>query len=392
MKLRYVAITPDRDLYSGVNKKLISQVSNLYSLGIDVKLVLIGIIDSKEVVPDYVNVYSFRNIPKWNIFGRVMRLRDTRKIFYDTIQSLGACDILYLRGSAPLLSYPLNFIRRFRSCKLVIEHQTMEIYELMLNNQYLEIGCELLFGILMRKQSDAIVCVTDEITNYQLKCSRCYNKPHVTIGNGFEVNSVPLRSIPIFQDNELHLLCVAMVNRWHGLDRLLQGLATNKGMLRVVLHIAGEGPELSHIKKLASDLGITDRVVFHGFTTGKALDYLFDQCHVAVGSLGIHRIGLREASILKAREYCARGIPFIYSISDPDFPSTFPYVLHLPADESPVDIEQVVEFAKRVCTDLDHPLKMRHYAEKNLDWSVKMKKLKNFLETLVEEKEDDIDT
>jgi len=104
-----------------------------------------------------------------------------------------------------------------------------------------------------------------------------------------------------------------------------------------------------------------------------------------VGSLGIHRIGLKEASILKAREYCARGIPFIYGIADPDFPADFPYILHLPADESPIDIEQVITFADRVLADPDHPQKMHRYAEEHLDWSVKMKRLKDFLEALVGE-------
>ncbi len=124
-------------------------------------------------------------------------------------------------------------------------------------------------------------------------------------------------------------------------------------------------------------------MVFHGFTTGNALDALFDQCHVAVGSLGIHRKGLTQTSELKAREYCARGIPYIIACADPDFPAGFPYILRLPADESPIDIEQVLAFAREVCADPDHPQKMRSYAEEHLDWSVK--KLKGFLEALVGE-------
>ena len=108
------------------------------------------------------------------------------------------------------------------------------------------------------------------------------------------------------------------------------------------------------------------------------------------GLMASHRRGLKEASILKAREYCARGIPFIYGISDPDFPPDFPYILRLPADESPIEIEDVLAFAKDVCADPDHPEKMRRYARENLDWSVKMKRLKEFLERLVGEEGDDI--
>jgi hypothetical protein len=88
---------------------------------------------------------------------------------------------------------------------------------------------------------------------------------------------------------------------------------------------------------------------------------------------------------LKGREYCARGVPYIIACDDPDFPADFPYILHLPADESPINIDQVLAFAQEVCADPDHPQKMRRYAEEHLDWSVKMKTLKGFLEALVGE-------
>ena len=46
------------------------------------------------------------------------------------------------------------------------------------------------------------------------------------------------------------------------------------------------------------------------------------RCMIAVilqvGSLGLHRIGLTEASTLKVREYWARGIPFLLSYEDTD--------------------------------------------------------------------------
>ena len=60
-------------------------------------------------------------------------------------------------------------------------------------------------------------------------------------------------------------------------------------------------------------------------------------------------------------------------------------MVYLPADESPIEIEDVLAFAKDVCADPDHPEKMRRYARENLDWSVKTKRLKGFLERLVGE-------
>ncbi len=87
---------------------------------------------------------------------------------------------------------------------------------------------------------------------------------------------------------------------------------------------------------------------------------------------------------MKAREYCSRGIPYIIACKDPDFPDEFPYIFQIPADENAVDIVKVIEFAQKVYADPDHPQKMRTYAVKHLDWSVKMRLLKEFLEELVD--------
>ena len=389
LKIKYFTLG-GLNSYSGVTKKLFGQVSELRRLGLDVELVVVSVGDSLYPSYDFLTVHRVNEIPMSDFFGRIKRAREISKIFGKTIGSLGPDDVLYYRysGSFPLY-YPSKFLRRFRACKIVTEHQAKELDEYKLNNSALSYWSDYFFGKFLRKQYDAIIGVTDEITHYEVSRSGDPEKPHLTIGNGFAVSSVPVRQAPPYNDNDLHLLCVANVSRWHGLDRLLRGLATYSGTPKVILHIAGDGAELPHLQQLTDELGISDRVVFHGFTTGKDLDALFDQCHIAVGDLGFHRKGLTQTSELKAREYCARGIPFIIACADPDFPPDFPYILRLPADESPIEIEDVLAFAKDVCADPDHPEKMRRYARENLDWSVKMKRLKEFLERLVGEEGDD---
>jgi len=374
------------NLNSGVNKKIDSQLRHLSDLGVDCEKfsVLNGDNCHFQTGP-YAIVSKSVLIGKiYNIIGILRRESLVNIALSNKLPLLTQKDILYMRTP-----YPFRFIaKRFkepRACKIVIEYQTIEPLEYKLKGNFWYLLLDLLFGNSIRKHSDAIIGVTDEITCYQLKRSGDPSKPHITIGNGIDVASVPLREPPACTGEALHLLCVANVSRWHGLDRLLRGLATYSGTSKIVLHIAGDGSELLHLQTLTNELGISDQVVFHGFLTGKALEALFDQCHIAVGSLGIHRIGLKEASILKAREYCTRGIPFIYGIPDPDFPTDFPYILHLPADESIIDAEQVLAFARKVYTNPDHPKKMRHYAEEHLDWSVKMKQLKKFLEVLAGE-------
>jgi len=90
-------------------------------------------------------------------------------------------------------------------------------------------------------------------------------------------------------------------------------------------------------------------------------------------------------SELKCREYCSRGIPYIIACDDSDFPDDFPYILRLPHDDSPIDMDQILPFVSSICQAHNHPQKMRLYAKDTLDWSVKMKKLKGFLEDLEKE-------
>ncbi len=387
LKVKYF-IFGGQNPQDGVNKKLYSQVSELNRLGLDVELVIVGIGDVHYPSYDFLTTYKVDAVSAGDVFGRLGRIRRINRIFAETIGVLGPHDVLYYRYSAPFLPYfPSKYLRRFRTCRIVTEHQTKELDEFKLNGDTLSYWSEYFFGMLLRRQADAVIGVTDEITRYEVARARDPEKTHLTIGNGFAVQSVPVKCAPHHSGTDFHLLCVANVSRWHGLDRLFQGLARYNGMSEVLLHIAGDGAELPYLRKLANDLGISDQVVFHGFLTGEALNALFNRCHVAVGSLGAHRLGLQEASILKARDYCARGIPFIYGTSDPDFPTDFPYVLHLPADESPIDIERVLAFGQEICADPDHPQKMRRYAEERLDWSVKMRILKGFLEKLVGEHE-----
>ena len=384
MKVKYFVLS-DNNSKSGVSKKVSSQLSALVQAGLNIELILVAVGNTHCGNLNNSKIYTLDKIPPKKIIRRIKRVRKINRILDDIIKELNYNDILYLRGLSPfILNYPHNYLRIFRICRIVTEHQTFEREEYKLGNNFLSYISDILFAKILRKNSDALVGVTDEITKYELVLSGNPDKLHITIGNGFDVNSVLLRKPPQFIDNEIHILCVANVSRWHGLDRLIMGLNNYNKNTNIYIHIVGDGSELSSLIKLTTEFALINNVVFHGFKTGDELDEFFNKCHIAVGSLGIHRIGLKEASILKAREYCARGIPYIIACDDPDFPKDFPYILRLPADESPIDINEVVAFAKRMSEDKQHPQKMHEYASVHLDWSVKMKKLKEFFEGLTE--------
>jgi hypothetical protein len=121
---------------------------------------------------------------------------------------------------------------------------------------------------------------------------------------------------------------------------------------------------------LIEKYGIQDKIIFHGTLFGQELDNVFNQCQFAIGSLGRHRSGITAIKTLKNREYATRGIPFIYSEQDSDFDSQ-PYVLKAPADESPINIQKIVDFMKDFSMK---PEEIRKTVEP-LQWKYQMQKV-----------------
>ena len=178
----------------------------------------------------------------------------------------------------------------------------------------------------------------------------------IRISNGVDLDAIPLHR-SVAEAEAIHLIAVAEVHSWHGFDRLIHGLGEyyqkhdGHPRRKVYFHLVGDvWPAEMNGSRLAPGFAtyienyhISDYVIFHGKLFGEALDRVFDQCSFAIGSLGRHRSGITHIKTLKNREYASRGIPFVYSECDADFDRQ-PYVLKAPADESPVDIEQIVMF------------------------------------------------
>jgi glycosyltransferase involved in cell wall biosynthesis len=198
------------------------------------------------------------------------------------------------------------------------------------------------------------------------------------IGNGIKVNAVPMRTrIPEWTGGRLDLVCVASLNYWHGIDRLIKAIArVNEGKYqpKIFLKIIGEGAVFSQLKSQVEALRLTEYVQFLGFLTGESLYDQYATSHLAVGSLALFRKNLNTASELKSREYCAVGIPFIVVGDDPDFGDEAKFRIQLANRES---IDDLVEFFEKFTPNLIDfsPEEIRSYAENHLDFSVKIRQI-----------------
>ena len=97
---------------------------------------------------------------------------------------------------------------------------------------------------------------------------------------------------------------------------------------------------------------------------------MFNHTDLCIGSLARHRSGVQSIKTLKNREYAARGLAFVYSESDSDFDNK-PYVLRVPADETPICIQDLLNFLDRL------PIKPEEIRQSisNLSWREQMRRI-----------------
>lgn len=108
----------------------------------------------------------------------------------------------------------------------------------------------------------------------------------------------------------------------------------------------------------------------YGSLYGPDLDLLFDRSDIGIGSLGRHRSNITYIKTLKNREYAARGIPFVYSEIDDDF-EKMPYIMKVPANESPVDINKIIHFF----IHLEDEPEQIYESVQHLSWKNQMQKV-----------------
>jgi len=197
--------------------------------------------------------------------------------------------------------------------------------------------------------------------------------PTTRITNGVDLDRLKIR---LYNRHEiLRLVALGKWRLWHGLDRLIKGLAQAKYHgIEISLDIIGEGEAIPELKKLADSTATQDIVKFHGVQTGRALDEIFDNADLGVGTLGLHRKDVMLDSSLKHREYVARGLPFIMAGSDVDISDHLGFTIQVPQDDSALDLlkikERYLEMDKESLMQ-----KMQLFAEQHLSWQSKMNTL-----------------
>ena len=361
---------------SGITKKIHYQVKGLRENGHEVHLCYYDF-DERGHRCRYIDDQVIKDYG----IGKLAALR--QRLDYEPIFEyckLNGIQFVYARcfqNASPVL---IRFFRKLKKIGItaVTEIPTYPYDQEFINFSWdikLKLKLDQLFRNQLSKEMAAIVTFSD--------AERIFGQRTIRISNGVDFDSIPLHQYQAAADGSIHLIGVAEVHIWHGYDRLIAGLGefykNTQNPRQVYFHIVGGVHPNERYKANAfhpgmqaiiDKYGIQEKIIFHGQLFGDALDEVFNQSCFAIGSLARHRSGITIIKTLKNREYATRGIPFIYSEQDGDFDNQ-PYVIKAQPDESPIDVQQILDFIDQ------HQFKPEDIRKtvQHLSWKIQMQKV-----------------
>jgi len=344
----------------GIIKKIEGQKNAFRNAGYQINQLKIA---DRLVYINDTHIFTLKNrIDYWVILPLVLK-----KWFRKNYQFY---DIIYIRKELVLLPLYKILFRQFKkqSANVLMEIPTYP-YKMEIGSGFK--GGFLFFldcfnNLLIRKDIDYIITTQNYDTILGIKT--------IKIKNGYDFSNVRLKNRER-KGSVINLISVSNFHSWHGTDRVLYGLyqyyrKKESEKYKVILHLVGEGIELTKLQQLSKELQLED-VIFYGPKSGNDLDRIYDQADVGIGSLALHRLNLDFTSTLKSKEYCYCGIPFIIGNPDPEL-KAFEFVLEFPNDNTPIDIDKVIHWYHALAISAEE---IQDTGRKLYDWDVQINKI-----------------
>ena len=308
---------------SGIEKKIRAQVE-VFNQNYDTKLVILKR-NGYNRIDKYISRMPFGPVGyKWRYHGE---MRDAKFIYIRQVQH----DAFFLRY--------LKAIKKANpKVKIIYEIPTYP-YENEQNKAVKNLPLVLkdrFYRRKLKKYVDRIVTFYGQEEIWGIKT--------IKIRNGFEFSTMPVNCKKIDR-NIIHLIEVSATAFWHGYDRFLEGLQDyyrTGGKRNIIFHMVGI--ILPEHRKYVEQNKLSEHVIFHGVLSGKELKEVYEECSAGVDVLGGHRKNYPVSGSLKSREYAACGLPIITASPVDYIEEDYPYQLIVPYDDSPVDIQSVINF------------------------------------------------
>ena len=226
--------------------------------------------------------------------------------------------------------------------------------------------------------------VIDRIVTYS-RDNEIFGIPTIQIRNGIDLTQVrPIAGKDL--DDTVDLLAVALMQPYHGYERLLMGLNEyyrDGGKRKILLHLVGDGPEKKAYEKIVCENGLQDKVIFYGPKGGSELDKIYERADIGICTLGGYKKGLYWSSELKSREYLAKGLPIVVGM-ELDVAEVIDkrFMFQCKNDDSVVKMQNILDFYDEVYQEgrLKTVMQIRKMAEMCLSMDATMKPISEYLQ------------
>jgi hypothetical protein len=219
------------DPNNGISKKISYQLNAFKANGHEAHLCFMDeSISKRRIVDDHI-IIDYGNGTK----GKILKRTEFGSIVDYAVKN--SIEFVYIRSNHNANPFTINMVKRMKKAemKVVMEIPTypydQEYFNKSMRRQLIQ---DKLFRNQFAKHLDGIVTFTEE--------DFIFGQKTIRISNGIDFDSVRLKRTSNHPDNELHLIGVAEIHRWHGFDRVIQGLAdyySSPKELKVYFHIVG---------------------------------------------------------------------------------------------------------------------------------------------------------
>jgi len=395
MKALYIAILSNT--VPGVIKKITNSILHLNSDNFQTQGLIVSTGEVKGI-QEYENIKIIHVPP--------IRLKDHHELIYDAISKYIAT---YLETPLIYFRYPiankylLGFMKRWGQ-NIVFEHNGIEEKELKMYQKYYSIK-DFFYNLKNLNFSDYLghkktminekkygesVCalalggisMTSEIGEYQNQRSRNPNYTLAVIGNSINLGVKPPVKLQ-FQPIEGKIRCVfvaGQANNWHGIDRVLKGILAYTGNVKIELIYVGAMNSMAH--NLCENPKIAEAITHFPHLNNEDLNETIRNSDIGVSSLGVHRVDVKQACVLKTREYISCGLPIVFSYEDEEIERDrilSKCIFKASSDESIICFDDLIKFLNDLSKDDITPQIIADHAWERFSIKQKSQELKEIL-------------
>jgi hypothetical protein len=406
IRLVYVYLGGDlSETLPGVQNKIISKINYLNTHRSTCFGLTVSGSSEKKTKFQRIQIIKNESFKNYKFFNTIISNKRVFDLLLDHLLSISdQFDFIIFRY--PLASNALlNFCKTFQN-RVIIEHNTLEIPELVLNcrkhiwgtkfslkpgyfinmleNGLLPIFREFYYRKNIAKSSYLKLYVSYEIQNYY---DRINSKTrNLVISNSIDTSLFKSRDSLSAADHDLKMyMLVGFEAEWHGIERIINSLKTYTGVKKLVFYFIGvDNSRCLNINPESSNVEIN----FVKRLTKNDLDAFLSNFNIGLGTLAAYTKKMHEASPLKVREYIARGFPIVIGYIDTDLSldkEINDFVYQVKNDSSMIDFNAVVNWYSNLERNVGFQHRIQEFAKLKLDTSVKMNIL---IEELFQSKND----